>query len=232
MWIKPFSVQRLLLYISCILAGALIIQINRVLFSGINSDLLILSISLYALSSAIYYLFQFFGVPQRIEKKEWEQFRKEVGEAFRNEVAQMKRQMEFKKAFELNNDTYSLQEQNNKSKTCLEQLEEAKKTWRYKKRKERTKYEEFHYTQYLLKKLSKIQSLVLSLVNFMIGISTLNHYFNSILLFTLVMSSCVLLLVIMFTFHKFTFRKYQRLAEDVYPESVKKALDTLKQLKL
>lgn len=182
MIIKPFSFQRLVLYITCIIVAALFFKVKITFVESIyfkEDDPLFISLSLFLFYGGIYLLLKFIGIPQRVAEREFAQFKQDVKKHYANEIEQLSRKLSY-------SDAASTNEKDDESAILVKKIEEAKSTWRNKSKAEMSPFEELHYLNHRIRVISKRDDLLTSLMLlYYAAIFNTSYMFNLIILMTI-----------------------------------------------
>lgn len=166
--IKPFSVQRFILYISCIAFSALVLYINSIFNPIYDSNTFIVLVCFYFFFSAAYSFTDLIGINKKVNTLEENIRKNEFREMIKSDVHRMAQDIrprveetiEKKEPTEL--DIYD------KAYT------DAETSWKKKKREERNSFEQYHSTLYQLRKSNKYITLITIFLNMALGIVLLN----------------------------------------------------------
>lgn len=165
---KPFSVQRFVLYISCIAFSALVLYINSIFNLIYESNTFIVVVCFYFFFSAAYSFTDLIGINKKVITLEENIRNNEFREVIKSDVHNMVQDV-----------TPRLKETvENKEPTELEIYDKAYKdaetSWKKKNREERNSFEHYHSTLYQLRKSNKYITLINIFLNMALGIVLLN----------------------------------------------------------
>lgn len=210
---SPYTFDRFLLHISCILGSAFLLWINTVLFPEGKPNVIMVTAAIYFFSIAYYLLFKLIRLVEKAEKKE-----------------AIIRFTEIKKhLFQDDSDLLPVKNSQSESENfipeALQKLRNAEETWRKTPTSLRNDYEQYHYCFSKIMLISRFMLLIYALIHVTIGFFMVNY--NLVPFYSIFYVIAVSLIFIGLTTR--TSKKYSRelnqIKERIFPSEFNKLMN-------
>ncbi|GKU85095.1 MULTISPECIES: hypothetical protein [Niallia] len=176
--VKPFSVQRFILYIACIGFGAVALYGNSIYNPTYNNSLLIVLVSFYFFFSAANSFTTLIGINKKVNTLEENIRDNEIRELIKEDVHKMVQDVKPKLSNTVSN-------QETEVEKFHKEYINAESSWKEKSLRDRSPFENYHSTLYQLRKNKKYITFINIFFNLVLGFSLINSL-NSFIYFIVV----------------------------------------------